>query len=74
MQILPLSAFSEPQINQQEYILGLVDFTGEVGRYAVACATSRKVDGVELCHAVCDVLQAELMLLGMSGKVGRNII
>jgi predicted translin family RNA/ssDNA-binding protein len=38
-QILPLSAFSAPAINQQEYILGLIDFTGEVGRFAVACAT-----------------------------------
>jgi predicted translin family RNA/ssDNA-binding protein len=36
-------------INHEEYLGGLVDFTGEVGRYAVVMATSRKKDVVVEC-------------------------
>lgn len=36
-------------INHEEYLGGLVDFTGEVGRYAVVMATSRKKDIVIEC-------------------------
>jgi predicted translin family RNA/ssDNA-binding protein len=36
-------------INHEEYLGGLVDFTGEVGRYAVVMATSRKKDIVVEC-------------------------
>ena len=43
------------------FILGLIDFTGEVGRYAVARATQRDTAGVEMCHAAVDVLQAEMV-------------
>lgn len=36
-------------INHEEYLGALVDFTGEVGRYAVVMATSRKKEAVIEC-------------------------
>jgi predicted translin family RNA/ssDNA-binding protein len=56
-------------INNQEYLLGLIDFTGEVGRYAVACATTRNLPEVKKCYTVVDLLLTEVHQL----KVGGNI-
>jgi predicted translin family RNA/ssDNA-binding protein len=56
-------------INTQEYLLGLVDFTGEVGRYAVACATTRNLPEVKKCYTLVDLLLTEVHQL----KVGGNI-
>jgi len=36
-------------VNEIEYLGGLIDFTGEVGRYAIRCATTRDIDSVKAC-------------------------
>jgi len=46
----------DPSEDAAAYIGGLVDLTGELGRYAVACGTARRVDDVEQCfEATCVV-------------------
>jgi predicted translin family RNA/ssDNA-binding protein len=39
----------EMQLEPDEYIGGLCDLTGEIGRYAVQCGTARDVEQVKLC-------------------------
>jgi predicted translin family RNA/ssDNA-binding protein len=34
-------------VNNEEYLGGVIDFTGEIGRFAVACATNRDEAGVK---------------------------
>ncbi|KAG7349694.1 translin family [Nitzschia inconspicua] len=36
-------------LEPEEYLGGLCDLTGEIGRFAVQCGTSRDYDGVRLC-------------------------
>jgi hypothetical protein len=44
-------------INDDEYLGGLVDFTGEVGRYAVVMATNRQKAIVLECSSVCTLIR-----------------
>ena len=37
-------------LTSEEYLGGLCDLTGEIGRYAVQRGTARDVQGVQLCH------------------------
>lgn len=37
-------------INAVEYVGGLLDLTGEVGRHAVKQATARKIEDVQKCQ------------------------
>ena len=43
-----------PQINTEEYLGGLLDFTGELNRWAVIQATSRRVDDVKYARDCVD--------------------
>ena len=61
-----------PLVELTEYIGGLVDFTGEVGRYAVAKATRREVQAVERCHAVLDRLSGEMLLLRVNAQMSKK--
>uniref|UniRef100_A0A7S1NCU6 Translin n=1 Tax=Eutreptiella gymnastica TaxID=73025 RepID=A0A7S1NCU6_9EUGL len=61
-----------PLVELTEYIGGLVDFTGEVGRYAVAKATRREIQAVERCHAVLDRLSGEMLLLRVNSQMAKK--
>ena len=52
--ILPSSAL--PRCDRDEYLGGVLDFTGELNRYCVARATVRDVDAVTKCRDVVDAL------------------
>jgi predicted translin family RNA/ssDNA-binding protein len=45
-----------PQINTEEYLGGLLDFTGELNRWAVIQATSRRVDDVKYARNCVDAV------------------
>lgn len=47
--LTPEAFASVLELEPEEYLGGLCDLTGEVGRYAVQCGTARDVDGVKLC-------------------------
>lgn len=59
-------------IDSTEYIGGLVDFTGEVGRFAVAAAAKRDTDAVEASLAADLTVQDVLMRLGLPGKLSKK--
>ncbi|KAF0688339.1 Aste57867_20051 [Aphanomyces stellatus] len=48
-------------VEREEYLSGVVDFTGEVGRYAVAQATKRNVAKVEECRDIVEAISGELI-------------
>jgi predicted translin family RNA/ssDNA-binding protein len=51
-----LPSTSLPRCNGDEYLGGVLDFTGELNRYAVARATERDVAAVRKCRDVVDAL------------------
>ena len=57
-----------------EYVGGLLDLTGEVGRYAVKEATKRNVGEVQKCQVVIDRILSEFMgAVGLPGGVGKKL-
>jgi predicted translin family RNA/ssDNA-binding protein len=52
--ILPLSEL--PRCDREEYLGGVLDFTGELNRYCVAKATARDVAAVTRCRDIVDAL------------------
>ena len=56
----------------EEYIGGLVDLTGEVGRFAVARATARDAAAVGRCHAVVDALARRLLAMTLPSKLHKK--
>jgi predicted translin family RNA/ssDNA-binding protein len=48
--------------NREEYLGGVMDFSGELNRYAVLQATKRDMQSVTRCREVVDQLMAMLML------------
>lgn len=64
---LPLSVSSE------EYLGGLCDLTGEVGRYAVARGTVRDKESVKLCLDTNKSIQNALKIMGkLPGSIGKK--
>jgi len=51
-------------ISTEDYLGGLMDLTGEIGRYAVARGTVRDKEGVELCLQSSKTVYNGLKLLG----------
>lgn len=47
------------------YLGGVLDFTGELNRYAVACATKRDAAAVSRCRDVVDALMGQFLQFGM---------
>lgn len=47
--ILTIDDFAYLNVMPVEYLGGLCDLTGEVGRYAVRCGTNRDKEGVQFC-------------------------
>eukprot|EP00892_Ulva_mutabilis_P003662 jgi/Ulvmu1/1668/UM114_0041.1 len=45
-----------PLVNRDEFLGGVLDFTGELNRYAVARATARDIPAVQRCRDVVDTL------------------
>ena len=45
-----------PILTRDEYLGGVLDFTGELNRYAVKCATERDIPAVQKCRDVVDSL------------------
>lgn len=54
-----------PLCNTEEYLGGLLDFTGELNRVAVAAATSRDKAAVQRYYEVVDELQLRLTELNL---------
>ena len=61
-------------MTHEEYLGGLVDFTGEVGRWAVLKATQRNKVAVEKALAADLTVEASMILLGtaMPGKMNKK--
>lgn len=49
-------------VTKEEYLGGVMDFTGELNRYAVLRATARDIEAVRRCRDIVDGLFAQLML------------
>ena len=58
------------KISTEDYLGGLCDLSGEIGRFAVARATVRDKESVKLC---LESNKSILMTLKMLGKLPRNI-
>lgn len=58
------------QISTEDYLGGLCDLTGEIGRFAVARGTARDKEGVKLCLDSC---KSVYMTIKMLGKLPRNV-
>ncbi|OQS05210.1 hypothetical protein THRCLA_02613 [Thraustotheca clavata] len=48
-------------VDRDEYLGGVVDFTGEVTRYAIVQATKRDIARVEECRNIVDAITGELI-------------
>eukprot|EP00037_Helgoeca_nana_P011256 m.100943 g.100943 ORF g.100943 m.100943 type:complete len:337 (-) comp20708_c0_seq7:123-1133(-) len=70
--IAPMDAPGLELLDPPEYIGGLVDFTGEVGRVAVMAATRRDQPKVEQALAAALTVQDALMCLGMPSKLAKK--
>jgi len=61
-------------VRKDEYIGGLVDLTGEIGRFGVACATKRAAGDVRQCYETSSVINTLLTTMqlptGMRKKIG----
>jgi len=51
-----LASSAIPRCDRDEYLGGVLDFTGELNRYCVARATERDVSSVKKCRDVVDAL------------------
>lgn len=49
-------------VNKEEYLGGVMDFTGELNRYAVLVATKRDIAAVTQCREAVDQLFSQLQL------------
>jgi len=54
-------------LEAEEYLGGLVDLTGEIGRYAVECATRRDTTSVDMCLVTSEAVREAIAT--MSGNV-----
>ena len=64
---------SVPLLTEDEYLGGLIDFTGEVGRFAVAAATKRDTAEVERCFSVALAVTEQVALLPTDGRLGKKL-
>ena len=53
-----------PMLNRDEFLGGVLDFTGELNRYAVARATARDKAAVQRCRDVIDNLMGVFLEVG----------
>ena len=62
-----------PLCNEDEYLGGLCDLTGEIGRVAVAKGTKRDVDGVRLALITNMAIRTALENLSLSKNISKKI-
>lgn len=55
---------SKSDVSIPRYLGGVLDFTGELNRYAVACATRRDAAAVARCRAIVDALMGQFLQFG----------
>lgn len=60
-------------LNTAEYLGGIVDLTGEIGRYAVASATERNLAQVRECFETTSVINNQLSLMTMQGGLRKKV-
>ena len=58
--------FEPIQLQPEDYLGGVCDLTGEIGRYAVQCGTARDYDGVSLCLESNSIILKSIQLLERS--------
>eukprot|EP00937_MAST-01D_sp_MAST-1D-sp2_P007885 g7885.t1 len=68
--LMPLSAL--PLLSADEYVGGVVDLTGEIGRFAVARATARDAAAVGRCHCVVAAASRRLLAAPLPSKLGKK--
>nr|CCA27202.1 conserved hypothetical protein [Albugo laibachii Nc14] len=59
--LLPFSAVTPFQVAYPEYIGGVIDFTGELVRYAIARATVREVEEVKKAQCLVQLIAEQLV-------------
>jgi len=62
-----------PILEAEEYIGGLCDLTGEVGRFAVQRGTKRDTDGVKMCLETNLKILNALQMTSVPGKLWKKI-
>ena len=67
-----LSIFVGQIVSHHEYIGALSDFSGEIGRMAVASAAKRDVEAVRCVLQVDVAIAGALMLINTSGKYSQK--
>lgn len=61
-------------ITSEEYLGGLCDLTGEVGRYAVQRGTARDTEGVKLCLQTNGSILSALQMMGrLPGSINKKM-
>ncbi|KAK9916248.1 hypothetical protein WJX75_000477 [Coccomyxa subellipsoidea] len=50
-----------PIVERDEYLGGVLDFTGELNRYAIAKATIRDIEEVKRCRGIAEALMGEFL-------------
>lgn len=60
-------------VNTSEYIGALSDFTGEIGRMAVASAVKRDIERVKEVQQADVVISSALMLINVGGKYNKKV-
>lgn len=62
------------ELTPEEYLGGLCDLTGEVGRYAVQRGTARDTEGVKLCLQTNGSIQSALQMMGrLPGGINKKM-
>ena len=70
--LLPMSVLSD--IDRYEYLGGVLDFTGEIARYAVKQATARNVHSVQKCRDIVAAIDGAMIQFDASfGRLGKKI-
>jgi predicted translin family RNA/ssDNA-binding protein len=61
-------------LSPEEYLGGLCDLTGEIGRYAVQRGTARDFDGVKMCLEANSAILVAMQTLGrLPGGIGKKM-
>lgn len=68
-----LSTAELDALKTSEYIGGLSDFTGEIGRLAVMAASSRDIATVEEIHQIDVVLSLMLTKINVGNRYGKKL-
>lgn len=64
-----IGAVDAPAIDEDAYLGGVMDFTGEAVRYAVKAATAGNVGEVRRAHAAVEAVAQELIKMNITGHL-----